>query len=186
MNTIAKASTGLLAALCLLAAGSAQADVRIHTYDKGRIDIKGADIVITAADHSRAEIGPAGDLKIGGQDVPVTDAQRQLLLQYSQNLRDLEKRGETVDQQAWDMAGGILSTALGDLFTGASEKQINDDANAAAKPLRDEVLKLCDGVKTERKVQDQISDSLPAFKPYAVISEHDTANNCNSDHKAHA
>ncbi len=183
MKTVSKAPLGLLAALCLLAAATAQADVRINTHDKGRIDIEGADILITAADHSRAEIDPAGGLKIGGKDVPVTDAQRQLLVQYSQDLRDLEKRGDAADAQAWRMAPGILSTALGDLFTGASQKQIDQDANKTAEPLKQEVLKLCDGVKAQRKVQDQISDALPVFKPYAVISEHDTDNNCNSDDK---
>jgi hypothetical protein len=181
MNIASKTSPGLLAALWLLAAGIAQADVRIHTHDKGRIEIKGTDIVITAADDSRAEIDPAGGLKIRGRDVAVTGTQRQLLAQYSQNLREMEKHGDAVDRQAWDMAGGILSTALGDLFMGASEKEINDDAKQAAKPLRDEVLRLCDDVKTQRKVQDQISDALPAFKPYAVISDHDTEHNCHSD-----
>lgn len=184
MKTVPKASLSLLAALCLLAAATAQADVRINTHDKGRIDIKGTDITITADDRSQAEIDPAGDLKIRGQDVPVTDAQRQLLVQYSQNLRDMEKQGEAAKRQAWNMAPGILGTALGDLFTGASDKQINDDANKAAEPLKQEVLKLCNRVKAERKVQDQIGDALPAFKPYAVIHESDTENNCRADEKA--
>jgi hypothetical protein len=185
MKTVSEAPLSLLAALCLLAAATAQADVRIDTHDKGRIAIAGADIVITAADDSRAEIDPAGDLKIRDKDVPVTDAQRQLLVHYSHDLRDMEKRGDAADAQAWRMAGGILSTALGDLFTGAGQKQIDQDANKAAEPLKQEVLKLCDSVKAQRKVQDQISDALPVFKPYAVISEHDTENNCNSDDKAH-
>ncbi|HEY3644970.1 MAG TPA: hypothetical protein VGM16_06485 [Gammaproteobacteria bacterium] len=184
MHTVSKTSPGLLAALCLMAAASAQADVRINTHDHGRIQIEGSDIVITADDGSRADIAPAGDLKIRGKDVPVTDAQRRLLLQYSQNLRDLEKQGDAVDQQAWDAAPAILSTALGDLFTGADDKQIDHDAGEAAKPLKAEVLKLCDSVKAERKVQDQISDALPAFRPYAVIHAHDTENNCQSDDEA--
>ena len=183
MKIVSKASPGLLAALCLLAAASARADVSIHTHDKGRIDIKGADIAITAEDGSRAEIDPAGDLKIRGKDVPVTDPQRQLLVQYSQNLRDMEKRGEAASRQAWNLAPGILGTALGDLFTGASDKQINDDANKAAEPLKEEFMKLCDSVKAERKLQDQISDALPAFKPYAVIQEHETENNCQAKDK---
>lgn len=184
MKTVSKASTGLMAALCLLAAGTAQADVRIHTYDKGRIDIKGSDVVITAADGSRAEIAPAGDLKIGGKAVPVTGDQRQLLAQYSQNLRDMEKRGQAAGWKALRMAPAILGTALSDLFTGASGKQIDDDASAAAGPLKEEFLKLCDGVKTERDIQDQISGALPAFKPYAVIQERDTEHNCHADEKA--
>jgi hypothetical protein len=174
MKTVSKALLGLLAALCLQATVTAQADVRINTHDKGRIDIEGADIVITADDDSRAEIDPAGDLKIRGNDVPVTDAQRQLLVQYSQNLRDMEKRGETAERQAWRMAGGIMVTALRDLFTGAN------DTEKAAKPLKDEFLKLCDDVKAERKVQDQISGALPAFKPYAVIHEDDTEHDCHA------
>ena len=181
MQTLSKASPAFLTALCLLTAATAQADVRIHTHDKGRIDIQGNDIVIIAADNSRAEIDPAGDLKIGGKDVPVTAAQRQLLLQYSQNLRDLEQRGKAASRQAWSMAPGILATALGDLFTGASHEQIDHDAREAAEPLKEEVSQLCDGVKAQRQVQDQISDALPAFKPYAVISENDTAHNCHSD-----
>jgi len=187
MKTVSKTSPGLLTAFCLLAAASAQADVRIDTHDKGRIRIEGSDIVITAAgDHSRAEIDPAGDLKIAGQDVPVTDAERQLLVQYSQNLRDLEKQGEAATGQAWRMAPAILGTALRDLFTGAGDKQFDHDTDEAAKPLKEEFLELCDGVNAERKVQDQISDALPAFKPYAVISEHDTEHNCNSDEKSKA
>jgi Leu/Phe-tRNA-protein transferase len=102
-------------------------------------------------------------------------------MQYSQNLRDMEKRGEAVSRQAWNMAAGILGTALGDLFTGASDKQIDHDANKAAEPLKEEVLKLCDDVKAQRKVQDQISDALPVFKPYAVIHEHDTEDNCHAN-----
>ena len=175
MKTASKASLGLLAALCLLAAATAQADVRIKTHDKGRIDIRGANIVVTANDGSRAEIDPAGDLKIRGKDVPVTDAQRQLLVQYSQNLRDMEKHGDDAERLAWRMAGGIVVTALQDLFTGAK------DTDKAARPLKDEFLKLCDDVKAERKVQDQISDALPVFKPYAVIHEHDTEHNCHAD-----
>jgi hypothetical protein len=177
MKTVSKASLGLLATACLLAAATARADFRIKTHDNGIIEMKGADIVITD-DDSQAEIGSAGDLKIRGKDVPVTDAERQLLVQYSQNWRDMEKRGEAAKQQAWHMAGGIMVTALRDLFTGAN------DAEKEAKPLKDEALKLCDEVKAERKVQDQISDALPAFKPYAVIHEHDTENNCHSDDKA--
>ena len=184
MNTISKASLGLLPALGFLAAATAQADVRIDTRDNGRIAIKGADIVITAADHSQAEIDPAGDLTIRGKDVPVTDAQRQLLVQYSQNLRDMEQRSKAADRRAWEMAPAILSTALGDLFTGASDKQINDDANKAAEPLKAEFLKLCASAEAERKVQDRISAALPAFKPYAVIHGEDTEHNCHTDDKA--
>ena len=111
MKTVSKASPGLLAALCLLAVATAQADVRINTHDKGRIDIKGTDIVITAEDGSQAEIAPAGDLKIRGKDVPVNDAERQLLVHYSQNLRDMEKQGEAAKGQAWRMAPSIVGTA---------------------------------------------------------------------------
>ena len=186
MKTVSKASLSLLAALCFLAGTTAQADVRINTHDKGRIEIEGADIVITADDGSRAEIDSAGDLKISGKDVPVTDIQRQLLVQYSQNLRDMEKRGQAADWKAWRMAPGILGTALVDLFTGASDKQIDRDTNEAAEPLKEEFLKLCDDVKAERNVQDQISDALPIFKPYAVIHEHDTEDNCHANDKDRA
>lgn len=186
MKTISRVSTGLLAASSLLVLATAQADVRIGTRDRGRIDIKGTDIVITAADGSRADIDPAGDLKIGGKDVPVNNAQRRLLVQYSQNLRDMEKRGDAAEGQAWRMAPAILGTALRDLFSGAGDKQLDQDANEAAKPLKAEFLELCEDVKAERKVQDQISDALPAFKPYAVISEHDTEHNCHSDDESKA
>lgn len=175
MHSAPKVLFAALTTAGLLCMTGAWADVRINTHDNGRIDIEGADIVITADDGSRAEIDPAGDLKIRGKDVPVTDAQRQLLVQYSQNLRDMEKHGDDAERLAWRMAGGIVVTALQDLFTGAK------DTDKAARPLKDEFLKLCDDVKAERKVQDQISDALPVFKPYAVIHEHDTEHNCHAD-----
>jgi hypothetical protein len=183
MQTVSQATSGLLTALCLLAAASAQADVRIDTHDKGRIHLKGTDILITAADGSLAEVGPAGDLNIRGKGVPVTDAQRRLLLQYSKNLLDMEKHSDAAEQRAWRMAPGILGTALEDIFSGASEKQFDHDTDEAAKPLKAEFLELCDDVKAERMVQDQISDALASFRPYAVISEHDTENNCHADDK---
>lgn len=183
MKTVSKASLGLLAALCLLGAATAQADVHINTHDKDRIDIQGTDILITAADGSQAEIDPAGDLKIQGKDVPASDAQRHLLVQYSRNLRDMEKQGEAAKGQAWRMAPGILATALGDLLTGASDKQRDQDTRKAAEPLKETFLKLCDEMKAERKIQDQISDALPAFRPYAVIHEGDTENNCRAGDK---
>jgi hypothetical protein len=186
MKIASKASLSLLAALCLLAVATAQADVRIGTHEKGRIEIRGSDIVITAVDRSRAEIGPAGDLRISGKDVAVTSAQRQLLAQYSQHLRDIERHGDAAEAQAWRMAPGILGTALAELFTGASQKQIDDDAKQAAGPLRDEVLKLCGEMEAQRTVQDQLSDALPAFKPYALISAHDTEHNCHSDDEKRA
>jgi hypothetical protein len=89
----------------------------------------------------------------------------------------VDKRGEAAKRQAWRTAGGILVTALHDLFTGAS------DTEKAAKPVEDQFLELCDDVKAERMVQDQISDALPAFRPCAVIHEHDTEHNCHGDDK---
>lgn len=182
MKTVSNASLGLATALALLAT-TVQADVRIDTHEKGRIHLKGTEIEITAADGSLAEIGPAGDLKIRGKAVPVTDAQRRLLAQYSRNLLDMEKHSDAAEQQAWRMAPGILGTALEDLFSGASSAQFDHDTSEAAGPLKAEFLELCNDVKAEHKVQDQISDALPDFKPYAVISEHDTENNCHADDK---
>lgn len=175
-------AVGVTSSPAAVAQGATErADVFIKTHDNGRIQIGGTHIVITADDGSRAEIDPAGDLKIGGKNMPVTDDERQLLVQYSQNLRDMQQRSKIAYRHAWLKAPRIVGTALYDFFTGASDTQTDRDTNNAAKSLKDEVLKLCDDVKAEQKVQDQIGDFLPAFRPYAVIHEHDTEHNCHGD-----
>ncbi|HEY3644969.1 MAG TPA: DUF2884 family protein, partial [Gammaproteobacteria bacterium] len=131
----------------------------------------------TARDHSEARVTPAGDLYIRGRAVAVDDDERKLLRRYSSGIRNIEKRGMQIGQDAMHMVGGIMGVVVANLFSGDfDDAKMETDARTVAEPLKQEARALCKDVQAERQVQAAIVVGLPAFQPYAVIdtqSEHD-------------
>ncbi|HEY3859141.1 MAG TPA: hypothetical protein VGM47_05950 [Gammaproteobacteria bacterium] len=181
MHTILKTSLTAFVATALLGAMSARAEVLIDSHTDAHIKVSGADVIITAKDDSQARITAAGNLSIGGRPVMVSAGQRQLLQKYSSGIFDMEHRGTQIGTQSlFTMVGG-MGMVVAALLTGEDEKQMNADLDAKVAPLEDEGRALCKVFKSQIVLQDEISTSLPAFKPYAVIEDDDGKNNCHID-----
>ena len=186
MKTVLRISPLLFGAACLVAGSAALSDARTAAYNEpddihvgidvdtgNQIHMDGEDVVITAHDGSVARISPLGDLEIRGKSVAVTPSQRQLLQRYATGIRDIQDRGMEIGQHAVQMVGGMLGTLVSSLFEdGGDSQDLDQRMKARAEPLKEEARALCRDVKNEKRTQDAIAASLPAFQPYAVIEPH--------------
>src|SRR5690348_406715 len=129
---------------------------------------------------SNAQITPQGELLIDGKPVAATPEQRQLLLDYRHRVIDIAEAGMAIGTQA-------ASAALSGAFSGKSDAEIE----AAIKPQTDRIqaaaLELCKRLPDLRAAQQQLATTMPAFKPYATMTEEDVQdcdkNIANSGHK---
>ena len=185
MNTVLRISPLLFGAACLVAGSAALSDARTEAYNEpsdihvgvdvdtgDQIHLDGSDAVITAHDGSEARIAPSGDLSIRGRPVTITPEQRQLLQRYALGIRDIQDRGLAIGEHAVQMVSGMLGTLVSSLLVDGDSQDLDQKMRAKAEPLKDEARALCKDVKSEKKVQDAIAASLPAFQPYAVIEPH--------------
>jgi hypothetical protein len=194
MKTLLRSLPLMLGAACLVAGPAALGDARTAAYDDDSLGMNihvleghhhtgvrmdGDDVVITAHDHSKARITPAGDLYIEDKAVAVSVDQRKLLRRYNSGVHNIETRGMQIGRDAVRMVGGIMGVVMADLFSNGfddDDHKIDADAERAAEPLKQEARALCKDVQAERKVQAAIAAGIPAFQPYAVIdtqSDHD-------------
>ncbi|HEV2212370.1 MAG TPA: hypothetical protein VGS99_03390, partial [Gammaproteobacteria bacterium] len=124
---------------------------------------------------------PAGDLRIGGKPVTVTGDERALLKKYSAGILDIQERGVRIGQHAVDMVGGMVGTLVTDLLADDGDKKLDADMNRKAEPLDQAATEICNDVKAQRLLQDEITVEIPAFQPYAVIHK-DADEDCHTDH----
>lgn len=181
MNRIAHALTAsLILSLVLIGPGQAYAHPQGGTgVDDGaiHIDRESGDVVITARDHTQAHITRSGALIIDGRAVTVNTQQRSLLLKYADGIDNIERQGLKVGTQAVNMVGDFVGVLVSDLLTDTDKHQMDRDVKARAEPLKTAARSLCESVKAQRRLQDDITDEIPAFKPYAVLDQ----DNCHVD-----
>lgn len=184
MKTILRSLPLLIGAVCLTIASLALGDARTAAYhdadstgihvavfDRNNINIVDGDVIITASDGSEARVTPDGDLSIRGKHVSVSSDQRKLLRHYAGGIRDIQERGIEIGEHAVSMVGSMLGTLVSGMFD-EDRGDLDQEMRAKAEPLKEEGRALCKDVKTEKKLQDQIVATLPAFQPYAVIDPH--------------
>ena len=121
-----------------------------------------------------AEITPQGGLLIEKEPVPVTDAQRELLLDYRQQVIALAKAGMTIGIQGADIAGTALTGIGNAVFGGAEGRQAYEERiEAEAARIEDEARMLCALLPSLYDSQEAVAASLPAFEPYATLTPED-------------
>ena len=134
-----------------------------RTYDTGKPD-----------GLPRADISPQGDFLIQGEAVPVTDAQRELLLRHRQQLVGLVHAGMAIGIQGADIAGVAL-TGIGNAIFGGEEgrKAYEERIEAEAARIEDEAMKLCALLPGLYDSQQALAAGLPEFEPYAKMTLED-------------
>ncbi len=168
---------GLLIATVAYADARLDADIHISQHDNSDITLRGDDVVITPDDADQARITAAGDLLIRDKPVPVTGDERVLLRKYAAGMRSIQQHGIAIGRHAVDMVGGMVGLLVTDLLSGDDDKQMDKAMRAKAEPLKQEAMQLCDDVRSQKQLQDEIARELPAFRPYAVIDT-DTQDDC--------
>ena len=167
-----------LAATVADAIDNAREKLRTSNLDISSGDINfGSDRTVSGI---RAEISPQGDLLIGGKPVAVTPQQRALLLEYRARLLDVAEQGMQIGTQGVDLASHAVGTALNAVFSGKSHQQVHDELEAEAAGIRRSAAKLCERLPDMMAAQRKLADALPAFRPYATMTETDI-DHCRSE-----
>ena len=120
----------------------------------------------------KAEITPQGDLLIGGTATAVTPEQRKLLLEYRGRIQSVAKAGMNMGMQGADLAGKAVSESIKGVLNGDTS-QIEKKVKAEAGKIESSVAQLCDLLPPILDSQQKLAASLPAFKPYATMTQRD-------------
>jgi len=139
-------------------------DVKINGHQYGR---KGEH-----DDRPRAEISPAGDLLVDGKAVVVTPAQRALLLEYRGQVLGVAEAGMAIGAKGADIAGDAIGGAIASIFSGDTD-EMEKRVEAKAEKLKQEAKVLCGRLPAMMATQQKLAASLPAFKPYATMTQED-------------
>ena len=153
------------------------ANVVDHALD--RADAKLRTQNITISDHDgpntkpKAEITPDGDLLIAGNAVALTPAQRTEVLAYREQVIQIGQQGIAIGKQGATLGMHVASEALAAAFSGQSEQQIRQHAEAQASGIRQSAMKICDRLPELKTTQQKLATDLPAFRPYATLTQKD-------------
>ena len=125
---------------------------------------------ISIRDHAgdTAEIDANGALRIAGETVSLTPAQRVLTTRYFTQAQIAMFDGEQTGWAGAHMAGSVIGSLFSALFHDDS-RIIGDTAHVQATNLDRHVDRLCAEIGAIRATQDQLVARLPAFAPYAAI-----------------
>jgi hypothetical protein len=139
--------------------------------DTARKELASNNISISRNGSPLAEITPSGDLLIEGKAVTVDAAQRQLLLDYRQQLSKIAEAGIDVGVQGANLGVRAAGEALKGVLSGNTD-EIEAKVNAEAEKIKAEARKICDLLPALQAQQQLLAQSLPAFAPYASIEQH--------------
>jgi hypothetical protein len=132
---------------------------------------------LPVSDHGRhlptAEISPQGDFLVAGKPVPLTSQQRAMVLAYRQQLVEVARQGITVGKQGATLGMHAASEALAEALSGKSEQQIRQQVKTQASGIRQAAAKICGELPALMESQKKLADALPAFKPYATMTQKD-------------
>jgi len=168
----APAESGGLAGMVGKAMDEARAKMETSNIDISNVAIKFGDSGRKTPAQPKAEITPQGDLLIEGKQVAITPAQRALLLQYRGEVIGVASAGMAIGKQGVDMAGKAISTALANVFNGKSD-ETEHALEAEGKRIEAAAMKLCDQLQPMLDTQQKLSVEMPAFKPYANLTQAD-------------
>ncbi|MCH6481989.1 YggN family protein [Pseudoxanthomonas sp. LH2527] len=140
----------------------------------------GQNLKLDATGHPRAEVSAKGDFIIDGKPVPVSDAQRALLVAYHRELGGIADAGIATGKEGVKLAGKAVGAAVKGIFSGNPD-QIDQQIDAEAKRVEAEAMKICDRLPGLYKAQQDLAAALPAFQPYAGM-EQDDVKECRTSH----
>jgi hypothetical protein len=151
--------------------------------DQARKELATGNITLDSGLGPRAEITPEGDLLINGTAIALEPAQRALVQEYRGHIVKVAEAGIGIGLEGADLAGKAVGEALKGVFTGNTE-QIEKKIEAEAEGIKQSAQKLCALLPPMLETQNRLADALPAFKPYATMTQTDI-DDCVKDGKLH-
>jgi hypothetical protein len=153
-----------------------------HVLDEANTKLTTGNITVSHNDENlpKAEITPQGDFLVGGKPVSLTPAQRAEVLAYRQQIIQIGKQGIAVGKQGAALGMQAAGTALAAAFSGKSDKEIQRQVEAKTAGIRQAAAKICNRLPALKDEQQKLASVLPAFKPYATMTQQDI-DDCHTD-----
>jgi hypothetical protein len=128
----------------------------------------------------KAEITPQGDFLVAGKAVPLTPAQRTEMLAYRQQIVGVARQGVEIGKQGASLGMSAAGAAIAGALAGESDQQIRQRVEAQASGIREAAAKICDRLPAMMASQQKLAADVPAFKPYATMTQQDI-DDCRND-----
>jgi hypothetical protein len=153
-----------------------------HAMDKASAKLATGNISVSNSDDSapHAEITPQGDFLVAGKSVPLTPAQRDEMLAYRAQLVQIAQQGIAIGKQGAKLGVNAAGAAIAGVFSGESEQQVRQRVEAQASGIRQAAAKICDRLPALMASQQKLAGDVPAFKPYADMTQKDI-DDCHKD-----
>jgi len=132
--------------------------------------------------HPPAQISPQGDFLVDGQPVPIDSAQRELLLTHRANIIAVADAGLEVGLQGATLGLEAARGALGAVFKG-SKDEFEQRIEAESGRIELAARAICDRLPALLDSQQALADALPAFAPYATMTQADV-DDCRRDRES--
>ena len=171
----------VLLALGLVACGRSDPEPETGASDEGMLDsvigignlrISSDAVTIRQAGEPDARILSGGRLLIGGEELPVTEAQGAYLREYHGAAMLLREHGKETGIAGAKVGLAAVGAVIGGLVKGEPDS-IGPKVEAEAEKVKQAALKLCGDIATMRRAQDSLAEDLEAFRPYATLDESD-------------
>ncbi|HJW45522.1 MAG TPA: hypothetical protein VJ484_03435 [Lysobacter sp.] len=132
---------------------------------------------ITISEHEKnlpkAQITPKGDLLIDGKAVAISPDQRAQLLEYRAHVAGVAESGMEIGVHGADLVTKAMGEAFKGIFSGKSEKEIEQSVEAEAAKIKMAAAKLCGRLPAMLASQQKLAAAVPEFKPYATMTQED-------------
>ncbi len=151
-----------------------------NAIDEARAELAKENVGLSSSQGGpKAEITPKGDLLIGGKAFAIDEKQRALLLEYRKRTHAVAEAGMDIGVKGADLGGKAIGEVFGSVFSGNTD-EMEKRIKAEAKGIEASAIKLCELLPDLLKAQTELTASLPAFQPYAKMTQSDV-DDCKTD-----
>jgi hypothetical protein len=169
MKAVRSLSLSLAALIAVSAGACSQApDASLHvsvvepmTWAKDRLILRGQD-------GAYAEIGTDGRLNLNGSAVALSPDQQAVAQRYYRHALSISQEGVAMGKDGAAFAGKAVGTVLDGLASGNPDS-IGAKVEAEAAVFEKRAQEMCARFADLHAAQQELSASVPAFKPYAAI-----------------
>lgn len=175
-------SLALLAGCVVFHAADSGLDAANAELDTTARQLATGDITLTARDHDapKARITPQGDFLVADETVAISPGQRTELLAYRAQYVDIARQGIAIGRQGVEVARHAVAPMIIAALFGASDDSIEASMHKRLAGVGKASEALCARLPQLRMAQQQLAADLPAFEPYATLTQKDI-DDCQAD-----
>lgn len=166
--------TAVAGSLVLLTACTAFVNAD-HELDAASRQLASGKVTLTAEADGLpdAAITPQGDFLVAGKPVALTPKQRREVSAYRAQYIAIAREGIEIGHEGVDVGRRAVVPMVFAALFGASDDSIEARMDKRLAGVREATAELCDRLPDLMAAQRQLAGDLPAFAPYATLTQTD-------------